>query len=121
MPSSPISRATAEHYVWGEGCDGWHLVQTPALSVIQERMPPGTTEVRHFHSRARQFFYVLGGRALFELEGQRHALGPGEGLEVPPGAPHQIRNAAQADLEFLVVSQPPSHGDRVLAPAQEEP
>jgi hypothetical protein len=22
-----IGKLTAEHYVWGEGCDGWHLVQ----------------------------------------------------------------------------------------------
>jgi mannose-6-phosphate isomerase-like protein (cupin superfamily) len=117
----PIARETAEHYVWGEGCDGWHLVKTPALSVIQERMPPGTAEVRHYHSLARQFFYVLSGRALFELEGQRHALGPREGIEVPPRAPHQIRNESQSDLEFLVVSQPPSHADRALAPEKEGP
>lgn len=23
-----ISKETAEHYVWGEICDGWHLVKT---------------------------------------------------------------------------------------------
>jgi hypothetical protein len=39
----------AEHYIWGEGCDGWHLVQPDSLSVFQERMPPGCSEKMHLH------------------------------------------------------------------------
>ena len=54
-----ICTATAPHYVWGEGCDGWHLVRAAELSVIEERMSPGTSEKPHLHTRARQFFYVL--------------------------------------------------------------
>jgi mannose-6-phosphate isomerase-like protein (cupin superfamily) len=110
-----ISRHTAEHYTWGANCDGWHLVKRAELSVIQERMPPGTAEVRHYHQRARQFFFVLAGTATFDLDGERKTLGPQQGIEVPPGAPHHIRNETQSDLEFIVVSQPASHGDRVLA------
>lgn len=30
---------TAEHYRWGQDCDGWRLPQGPDLSVIQERSP----------------------------------------------------------------------------------
>ncbi|PKF76460.1 cupin domain-containing protein, partial [Vibrio sp. vnigr-6D03] len=33
-----ISRENAEHYVWGERCDGWHLVKSTSLSVIQEKV-----------------------------------------------------------------------------------
>ena len=55
IPNEPTSTATALHYVWGENCDGWHLVRTPELAIIQERMPPGTSEARHFHHQARQF------------------------------------------------------------------
>jgi hypothetical protein len=36
----PISTGTAPHYAWGAKCDGWHLVRSADLSVIQERMPP---------------------------------------------------------------------------------
>jgi mannose-6-phosphate isomerase-like protein (cupin superfamily) len=109
-----ISVDTAEHYAWGAQCDGWHLVKQAELSVIQERMPPGAAEARHLHRAARQFFYVLAGTATMELAGRRERLGPGQGLEVPPGVPHQLFNEAAADLEFLVISQPASHGDRVL-------
>ena len=115
-----ISKETAEHYIWGEDCDGWHLVKTPALSVIHERMPPGTAEARHYHQASRQFFFVLAGTATFEITGRRHVLHAQQGVEVPPGVPHQMRNESDRTIEFLVISQPPSHGDRVLAPDEDE-
>lgn len=111
-----ISKETAEHYLWGSQCDGWHLLKNPELSVIQERMPPGTAEVRHFHERAQQFFYVLAGEAVMEVDGRSLALTAGEGIWIPTGVAHQIKNDSGDDVHFLVISQPPSHGDRELAP-----
>lgn len=117
-PSTPahvVDTASAPRYEWGEGCEGWHLLSAPGLSVIQERMPPGTSEVRHRHERARQFFFVLAGALMFEVEGSELAVGPGQGLFVPASAAHRVFNRATAPAEFLVVSEPPSHGDRVAA------
>ncbi|MGI4863684.1 MAG: cupin domain-containing protein [Janthinobacterium lividum] len=116
--AAKISLATAPSYPWGTGCTGWHLVENAALGVIQETMPPGTAEVRHYHERAQQFFYILQGEATFELAGETLHLGPGEGLHVAPGQPHQLRNASGQALNFLVVSTPHAHGDRVLAAAE---
>ena len=109
---SSISRQTAEHYTWGSRCDGWHLLKNSELSVIQERMPAGTAEVRHFHHRAQQFFYVLAGEAVMEVDGRSLVLRAGEGLWIPTGVAHQMRNDSGDDVHFLVISQPPSHGDR---------
>jgi quercetin dioxygenase-like cupin family protein len=114
-----ISASNAEHYRWGEACDGWHLFAGDDLSVIEGRMPPGAAEQRHRHARARQFFYVLEGEAMLELDGACHRLSRGEGLHVPPGAAHQMRNESAADVRFLVVSAPKSHGDRMPAPLAE--
>jgi hypothetical protein len=36
-----VSLENAEHYNWGGACDGWHLLKSAALSVIQESVPPG--------------------------------------------------------------------------------
>ena len=110
-----ISTGSAQHYVWGQGCDGWHLVRGEALSVIEERMPPGTAERRHRHERSRQFFYVLAGELTLEMDGVSHLLSANQGLEVAPGAPHQAFNRSAQNVRFLVVSQPPSHGDRIDA------
>jgi mannose-6-phosphate isomerase-like protein (cupin superfamily) len=114
--SSPISVASAEHYSWCGQCDGWHLVRAPGLSVIQERMPPGTSEERHRHTHSRQFFFVLAGQLQLEVEGVTHTLTAQQGLEIAPGLAHQARNVSSGDVMFLVVSEPPSHGDRELAP-----
>jgi quercetin dioxygenase-like cupin family protein len=113
-PAQIVSKQNAEHYVWGAACDGWHLVKQPELSVIEERMPPGTSEVRHYHVHSRQFFYCLNGELTLEVEHHEYILRFGEGIEIRPGQRHQAMNRSHADAAMLVVSQPPSHGDRVL-------
>lgn len=107
-----VSKETAAHYTWGAGCDGWILSPSPDLMVIQERMPPGTAEQRHFHSKARQFFYVLTGELTMEVEGVRHGVPPMNGIEIAPGARHQARNDGETDVHFLVISSPTTRGDR---------
>lgn len=112
MGPMPTSKERAPRYDWGDGCEGWHLLRASNLSVIEERMPPATSEVRHWHARARQFFYVLDGTLTLEVEGVVHQLPARTGLELPPGTAHQAFNQSGAAVEFLVVSEPPSHGDR---------
>jgi len=109
----PIDRLSAEHYIWGEVCDGWRLVNRTDISVIAERVPSGAKEKCHFHSSARQFFFILSGCAVLEINGERVALAEGQGLEVAPGTPHQFMNESLADVHFLVVSHPSTKGDRV--------
>ena len=108
-----VDTTTGRHYRWGAASDGWHLLENGALSVIQERVPPGDAERRHRHAVARQFFYILRGDATLEIDGHEIAVGPGQGIEVPPGTPHQFFNRSVADVEMLVISAPRSHGDRV--------
>jgi mannose-6-phosphate isomerase-like protein (cupin superfamily) len=114
-----VSRQTATHYKWGssheDDCDGWHLLRTPQLSIIEELMPPGTSEVLHFHVHSRQFFYVLEGELTLDVEQQSFVLQIGEGLEVSPGQAHQAFNRSANPARILVTSQPPSHGDRANA------
>ncbi|MBM2839970.1 MAG: Cupin 2, conserved barrel domain protein, partial [Bacteroidetes bacterium] len=38
-----------------------------------------------------------------------------QGVEIPPGVPHQFRNESSSDVSFLVISVPRSHGDRYIA------
>ncbi|HEU4634654.1 MAG TPA: cupin domain-containing protein [Edaphobacter sp.] len=115
MPAESISRKNAQHYTWGSGCDGWFLVRTPDLNIIEEQMPPGTSETRHHHERARQFFFVLEGELTMEVEHKVLNLQKGEGVEIAPGLAHQAINQSASAVRFLVTSQPPSHGDRIEA------
>ena|SRR5271170_8102108 len=113
MNKLPVHIGTAEHYIWGHGCDGWHLLKDSALSVLEESMPPGTSEMRHKHERAQQFFYILAGSAEMEIEGHFLQLNSGEGVHIQAGQAHCIWNKSDSSLRFLVISQPPSHGDRL--------
>jgi quercetin dioxygenase-like cupin family protein len=119
MPPDVVSTLNARHYKWGgpagNDCDGWHLVRTSELSVIQETMPAGASEARHYHLHARQFFYVIEGELTLEIERQHITLHAGEGAEIAPGEAHQAINQSPATTRFLVTSQPPGQGDRVAA------
>ena len=108
-----ISKENAEHYTWGDNCDGWHLAKSSRLSVIQENVPPGCSEARHFHETSEQFFFVIFGVASLEVNGITHRLESQQGLHIPAGVPHQLKNEHTTNLSFLVTSTPPSHGDRV--------
>jgi mannose-6-phosphate isomerase-like protein (cupin superfamily) len=115
-----ISKQTADHYIWGERCDGWHLVKDSNLSVIHERMPSNTSEVKHYHEKSRQFFFVLSGTITIEVNGNIMNLDKHEGIEVPPLVPHQVFNQSECDTEFLVISRPASKGDRILLDFHDE-
>ncbi len=106
------NRRTAEHYRWGKVCDGWRLLNRPDLSVIQERIPPGGTEVRHLHHRARQLFFILDGRLRIEVSDEVSTLESGDSLEVLPEQAHRVSNMSTADVSFLVISAPSTEGDR---------
>jgi mannose-6-phosphate isomerase-like protein (cupin superfamily) len=110
---SIVCKSNAEHYVWGDHCDGWHLVKTAGLSVIQERMPPGSKEARHYHVYAEQLFFILSGTATMTLGDDVFVIQAGKGIHVPAGQTHQMCNDGADDLHFIVSSTPPSHGDRI--------
>ncbi|MCS4269767.1 MULTISPECIES: cupin domain-containing protein [Raoultella] len=113
-----ISKENAEHYVWGDSCDGWYLLNRQDMLIIHEKMPPGTCEKRHYHCLSRQFFFVLQGVLTMELAGKRLEIGAQQGLEIPPGSEHQARNDSDSAVEFIVISHPMTRGDRTdLAPS----
>jgi len=102
----------SEHYIWGDNCNGWHLVKTNDLSVIQESMPPNTEEKTHCHESSQQFFYILKGKATFIINEETTFVNTGEGLHIKHKIIHQIKNNSSEPLHFLVISQPTSKGDR---------
>ena len=111
--AAPVSRSSAPHYTWANACDGWRLIDTPALSVVEERVPPGAEEMRHYHNEARQFFYVLSGTAVVGTEEREHQIPAGSGIEVSPGVQHKFMNRSDEDVVFLVISAPSTKADRV--------
>ena len=111
--SRAIGRHNAESYTWGDQCEGWYLLNTVKLAVIEEQMPSGAAEILHYHKHAQQFFFMLFGEAVIEVDDEEIRLTAGEGLHIGSGRRHRIRNSSPHLIRFLVISEPPSHGDRV--------
>ncbi len=107
------AKKNAEHYLWGQNCDGWRLLDSPGLSVIEEQMPANTSEVLHYHHQTQQVFYILSGMATFQLDGEIMQVTANESIHVPCKMLHKISNEQTASLHFLLVSEPTSHADRI--------
>ena len=102
-----------KHYHWGDQCDGWNLVDESSLSVKLERMPPHTAEQKHFHQQAQQFFFIIEGEAIFEIEKERIKVLSKQGIYIQPGKKHRIINESNKELEFLLSSHPSTLNDRI--------
>src|SRR5689334_13542091 len=103
----------AEHYTWGNNCEGWHLLKNDSLSVIRERMPASTSEILHYHEHAQQVFYIMSGTATFELNGQTKIISGNDSIHIGQKQLHRISNNGSNDLYFLLISQPETKRDRI--------
>ncbi len=90
------------------------------MSVIEELMPPGTSEQKHYHEFSQQFFRILKGTATFEIEDSIIEVEAGNGIHIPPKTKHCIKNDQPENLEFLVISEPTTRGDRHEEPFAQE-
>ncbi len=102
-----------DHYIWGNDCHGWTFIDTDALSVKQELMPPDTAEQLHYHEKATQLFFILKGRAKFVIDGIETELREQQGVEINANQKHFIANNNSTDLEFILYSYPSVKNDRI--------
>lgn len=79
-------------------------------SLAEASMKAGQTTDRHYHKNSEEFYFILEGTALMEVDGESREVGPGDAILIPPDAWHQI--AAKSGLRFLCCCAPPyEHGD----------
>ncbi len=114
---TPVSKyQPLQHTRWGMNCDAWMLLEEASLGIKQELMPPGSAEQLHYHKMAQQFFFILKGQALFEINKNLVLVNQGEGLHIKAGENHALRNTGTENLEFIVCSQPSIGSDRINLP-----
>jgi mannose-6-phosphate isomerase-like protein (cupin superfamily) len=101
------------HYHWGIQCEGWNFVNAADLSVKLEKMPAHSAEQKHFHEKAQQFFFIIKGYAVFEIEQETWQVKANQGIHIKSGQRHRILNESDEDLEFLLSSQPSVQNDRI--------
>ena len=57
----------------------------------------------HYHDADEEFLYVISGRGVAIIGGERHDVGPGDVMAFPHGSPpHMLSNPYDEDLVYLM-------------------
>ena len=68
--------------------------------------PPMSGPPLHVHSREDEWFYVLEGELVFEIDGERATVGPGGSVWLRRGVVHRYQNFTDRDARLLIVTTP---------------
>ena len=87
------------------------------IEVLLGQIRQGQGALPHAHPGIEQVCYLLEGRAVAEVGGQRQELGPGDCCFFPPDMPHKFTVVSDEPVKVLVIYSPPyeEHPDRRIA------
>jgi mannose-6-phosphate isomerase-like protein (cupin superfamily) len=79
-------------------------------SLAEATIQPGASTQRHYHKISEEFYFILDGSGLIEINGETRDVHPGDAILIPTGHWHTI--TATQHLRFLCCCAPPySHDD----------
>lgn len=79
-------------------------------SLAEACVPAGKSTQRHYHKISEEFYFILEGEGLMEINGTNREVIPGDAILIPSGAWHTI--TAKSALRFLCCCAPPyAHED----------
>lgn len=79
-------------------------------SLAEATLPAGGATQRHYHKKSEEFYFILEGSGVMEIDGESRQVTAGHAILIPPHAWHQI--TAQDPLRFLCCCAPPyAHED----------
>jgi len=80
-------------------------------SLAEATVPAGGATERHYHKLSEEFYLILEGGGMVEIDGESRHVKAGDAILIPARSWHQIM-AADASLRFLCCCAPPySHDD----------
>ena len=83
-------------------------------SLAEATVPAGGSTTRHYHRNSEEFYFILEGGGIMEIDGKERRVSPGDAILIPPGSWHQI--TASESLRFLCCCAPPyAHEDTWFA------
>lgn len=82
-----------------EDCEGRY-------AVFHLDAPPMTGPPLHVHAREDEFFYVLEGELVFEIDGVCHTVKAGGSVGLLRGTPHRYQNFTRHTARLLIVTTP---------------
>lgn len=74
-------------------------------SLAEATIPKGASTVRHYHKNSEEFYYLLEGVGVMEVDGETRKVRAGDAILIPAGAWHEL--TAGADIRMLCCCAPP--------------
>jgi len=74
-------------------------------SLAHATVPAGQTTIPHALATS-EVYYVLAGTGRMRIDGEVAAVGPGDAIDIPPGAVQCIESVGPGDLVFLCIVDP---------------
>jgi glyoxylate utilization-related uncharacterized protein len=67
-------------------------------------LPPGVSIGHHKHTGDEEYYYILSGKGVMTLDGERFEVTAGDITAVYPGGMHGLENTGAEDLRIIVIS-----------------
>ena len=115
-----VSREQIASYITADGSEIRELLNADNAplhnqSLAEATLAPGQKTALHFHPRAEEIYFILGGRGAMTIGEQTRGVHSGQAIAIPAGAPHCIENDGAGELRFLCCCAPAySHEDTIL-------
>jgi len=80
---------------------------TSVRFVHDDVLPPGVSIGRHRHGESEEFYYVVSGSGLMQLDDEEFQVSAGDVTVVYPGGSHGLVNNTNEPLRIIVVGAAP--------------
>jgi mannose-6-phosphate isomerase-like protein (cupin superfamily) len=84
------------------------------LQLVLMALQPGEDIGEEIHATHDQFFRIEKGRGEITIDGTTTAVKEGDGIVVPAGARHNLKNAGDKALRLYTLYGPPNHIDKLV-------
>lgn len=84
---------------------------TDNQSLAEARVPPGGATTAHVHRISEELYYFTAGSGRIRMGDEEREVAPGDCVVIPPGTPHKLFNASDADDLVLLCCCAPPYSD----------
>jgi len=112
-----LKKDKAPHYVRPEGITSYllaSLITSDAkyLTTTLVEIKPGGEQRVHEHI-PEQVYFILEGKGLMTVGGEKKAVGPGDCIFIPSGMPHGLENKGKVILGYFSAASPSFEGEEL--------
>jgi mannose-6-phosphate isomerase-like protein (cupin superfamily) len=90
------------------------------LQLVVMTIQPGDEIGSEVHEDRDQFFRIEEGEGVVDIDGKANPVSDDDGVIVPAGARHNVRNTGSRPLKLYTIYGPPEHKDGIVQATKED-